>query len=131
MYVKIYSECIKAMGMIINAPIMCSKCITCVITVPLCTKFLIDLAAPCCVCLTLHSPILAIIVLLIIILWQSTMRAPIFIVMMICMTTMIIQIARLLTMTAIVCMIPVTAISPTPFSKVVIPMKIQRSSSMH
>ena len=46
------------------------------------------------------------------------------------MTTMIVQIATILTMTAIVCVIPVTAMGPPPFSKVVVPMKIQRSSSM-
>ena len=61
-------------------------------------KFLIDLAAQYCVCPTLHSPILFIIVLLIIILRQSTMRAPFSKVTMICMTTMIVQLARLLTM---------------------------------
>ena len=38
---------------------MCSKCMPSVITAPLCMKFLIDLAAPCCVCPTLHYPILA------------------------------------------------------------------------
>ena len=76
MYVSICSEWIKAMSTIINAPIVCSKCMPSVITAPLCTKFLIDLAAPCCVCPTLHSPILAIIVLFIIILRQSTSRAP-------------------------------------------------------
>ena len=74
------------MGTIINAQIVYSKCMPSVITAPLCTKFLIDLAAPCCVCPTLHSPILAIIVLFIIILRQSTSRAPSFMVMMICMT---------------------------------------------
>jgi hypothetical protein len=52
-------------------------------------------------------------------------------VTMICMTTMIVQIARLLTMTAIDCMIQVTAMSPPPFSKVVVVhIKIQKSSSM-
>ena len=52
-------------------------------------------------------------------------------VMMICMTMMIVQIARLLTMTAIVCMIPVTAMSHPPFSKIVlVPMKIQMYSSI-
>ena len=119
------------MGTIIDAQIVCSKCMPTVITVPLCTKFLIDLAAPWCVCPTLHSPILFIIFLLIIILWQSTMRAPFFKVMMICMTMMIVQIATLLTMTAIIYMIPVTAMSHSPFSKIVlVPMEIQRSSSM-
>jgi hypothetical protein len=50
---------------------------------------------------------------------------------MICMTTMIAQIARLLTMKAIVCVIPVTAMSLPPFSEVVlVPMEILRSSSM-
>jgi hypothetical protein len=93
-------------------------------------NFLIDLAAPCCVCPTLHSPILANMILLIMILQQSTMRAPFFKVMMICMTTMIVQLATMLTMTAIVCMIPVAAMSPHPVSKVVVPMEIQRSSSM-
>ena len=69
--------------------------------------------------------------LLIIILRQSTSRAPFSKVTMIYMTTIIVQIATLLTMTAIVCVIPVTAISPPPFSKVVpVPMEIQRSSSM-
>ena len=57
------------------------------------------------------------------------MRAPFFKVMMICMTMMIVQLATMLTMTAIVCMIPVTAISPPPLSKVVVHMMIQRSSS--
>jgi hypothetical protein len=118
----------QAMGTIINASIMYSKCMPTVITVPLCTKFQIYLAAPCCVCPTLHSPILPIIVLLI--LQQSTMRAP-FLKGVICMTIMIVQIARLLTMTEIVCMIPVTAMSPPPFSKlVVVPKEIQRFSSM-
>ena len=51
-------------------------------------------------------------------------------VMMICITTMIVQLAMMLTMTSIVCMIPVTAMSPPPFSKVVVHKKIQRSSSM-
>ena len=118
------------MGTMIDAQIMYSKCMPSVITVPLCLKFLIDLAAPCCVCPTLHSPILAIMILLIIILQQSTMRAPFFKVMMICMTIMIVQIARLLTMTAIVCMIQVTVMSHSPFSKVLAPMEIQKSSSM-
>jgi hypothetical protein len=119
------------MGTIINAPIVCLKCMPSVITAPLCTKFLIDLAAQWCVCPTPHSPVLANMILLIIILWESTTRAPFFKVMMICMTTMIVQIARLLTMTAIVCVIPVTAMSPPPFSEiVVVPMEIQRSSSM-
>jgi hypothetical protein len=108
-----------------------SKCIPSVIAAPLCTKFLIDLAAPCCVCPTPHSPILVIKVLLIIILWESTTRPPFFKVMMIHMTRMIVQIARLLTMTAIVCVIPVTAMTPPPFSKIiVVPMEIQKYSSM-
>jgi hypothetical protein len=102
MYANTCSEWIEAMGTIINAQIMCSKCMPSVITAPLCTKFLIDLAAPCCVCPTPHSPILLIKVLLIIILRESTTREPSIIVTMICMTTMIVQIARLLTMTAIV-----------------------------
>ena len=52
--------------------------------------------------------------------------------MMICMTTMIVQLASLLTITEIVCMIPVTVMSPPPFSKIVlVPIMIQRSSSMH
>jgi hypothetical protein len=59
------------------------------------------------------------------------MRALFFKVTMICMTTMIVQIATMLTMTAIVCVIPVTAMSPPPFSEiVVVPMEIQKSSSM-
>ena len=45
-----------------------SKCMPTVITVPLCTKFLIDLAAPFCVCPILHSPILPIVICFI--LWQ-------------------------------------------------------------
>ena len=53
---------IEAMGTIIHAQIGCSKCMPTVITTPLCTRFLIDLAVPCCVCPTLHSPILFIIV---------------------------------------------------------------------
>ena len=53
-----------------------------------------------------------------------------FIVTMICMTTMTIQLARLLTMTAIVCMILVTVMSLPLFSKVVVPMTIQRTSSI-
>ena len=116
------------MGIIIDAQIVYSKCIPTVITAPQCTKFLIDLAAPWCVCPTLHSSILFIIVLLII-LWQSTMRAPFSKVTMIYMTTIIIQIATLLTMTAIICIIPVTAMSHPPFSKVLVPMEIQRSSN--
>ena len=43
-------------------------------------------------------------------------------VMMICMTTIIVQLAILLTITAIVCMIPMTAMGPPPFSKVLVPM---------
>ena len=59
------------------------------------------------------------------------MRVQYFKVMIIFMTTMIVKLATMLTMTAIVYMIPVTAMSHSPFSKViVIPMKIQRSSSM-
>ena len=73
MYVNTCSEWIKPMGTIIDAQILWSKCMPSVITVPLCTKLLIDLAAPCCVCPTLCFPTLFIIVLLIIILWQSTM----------------------------------------------------------
>ena len=130
MYANTCSEWIKAMGIIIDAQIEYSKCMPTVITAPLCMKFLIDLAAPCCVCPTLHSPILFIIVLFILILLQSTMRAPSIMVTMICITNMIVQIATLLTMTAIVCIIPVTAMSHPPFSKVLVPMKIQRSSSM-
>ena len=61
------------MGIIIDAQIVYSKCMPSVITAPLCMKFLIDLAAPCCVCPTLHSPILFITVLFILILRQSTM----------------------------------------------------------
>ena len=118
------------MGTIIDAKIVYSKCMPSVITAPLCMKFLIDLAAPWCVCPTLHSPILSIIVLLVIILQQSTTRAPSIMVLMICMTMMIVQLAMMLTMTAIVCLIPVTAMSHPPFSKVLVPMKIQRSSSM-
>ena len=118
MYVNTYSEWIKAMGTIFNAQIVYSKCMPSVITAPLCTKFLIDLAALCCVCPTLHSPILVIIIWLI--LQQSTMRAPSIMVLMICMTMMIVQIAIMLTMTAIVCVIPVTAMSHSPFSKVLV-----------
>jgi hypothetical protein len=129
MYATTCSEWIKVMGKIINAQIVCSKCMPSVITALLCMKFLIDLAAPCCVCTTPHSPILLIKVLLI--LQQSTMRVPFSKVMMICMTTMLVQLATMLTMTAIVCVIPVIAMSPPPFSKiVVVPMMIQRSSSM-
>ena len=58
MYANTCSEWIKAMGTIINAQIVYSKCMPSVITAPLCMKFLIDLAAPCCVCPTLHSQIL-------------------------------------------------------------------------
>ena len=131
MYANTCSEWIKAMGTIINAQIVYSKCMPTVITAPLHTKFLIDLAAPCCVCPTLHSPIPAIIVLFILILQQSTTRAPSIMVTMRCMTTIIVQIVRLLTMIAIGCMIPVTAMSHPPFSKIVlVPMEIQRSSSM-
>ena len=107
-----------------------SKCMPSVITAPLCMKFQIDLAAQWCVCPTPHSPILANMILLIIILWQSTMRAQFFKVMMICMTMMIVQLATMLTMTAIVCVIPVIAMSPPPFSKVLVPMEIQSYSSM-
>ena len=120
MYANTCSEWIKAMGTIIDAQIVFSKCMPTVITAPLCTKFLIDLAAPCCVCPALHSPVLVIIVLLI--LQQSTMRAPSIMVLMICMTTTIVQIATLLTMTAIICVIPVTAMSHSPFSMVLVPM---------
>ena len=66
--------------------------------------------------------------LLIIILWQSTMRAPYLKVTNIYMTTMRVQLATLLTMTAIVCVIPVTAMCPPLFSMVVVKMKIQKSS---
>ena len=66
------------MDTIINAQIVYSKCMPTVITAPLCMKFLIDLAAPYCVCPTLHSPILFIIVLLIIILQESTNESTIF-----------------------------------------------------
>ena len=118
------------MGTIINAPIVHSKCMPSVITIPLCMKFLIDLAAQWCVYTTLHSPILPIIVLLIIILWQSTTRAPSIMVTMMCMTMMIVQLATMLTMAAIVCIITVTAMSHHPLSKVLVPMKIQKSSSM-
>ena len=64
------------MGTIIDAQIEYSKCMPTVITVPLCTKFLIDLAAPFCVCPILHSPILPIVICFI--LRQSTMRAQFF-----------------------------------------------------
>ena len=60
----------------------------------------------------------------------TTIKAPFFKVMMICMTMMIVQLAMLLTMTAIVCVIPVTAMSHPPFSMVLVPMEIQRSFSM-
>ena len=56
------------MGTIINAQIVYSKCVPTVITAPLCTKSLIYLAAPWCVCPSLYSPILFIKVLHIIIL---------------------------------------------------------------
>ena len=46
MYANTCSEWIKAMGIIIDAQIVYSKCMPTVITAPLCTKFLIDLAAP-------------------------------------------------------------------------------------
>ena len=118
------------MGTMIDAQIVYSKCMPSVITAPLCTKFLMDLAAQWCLCPTPHSPILVIKVFLIIILQQSTIKALFFEVTMICMTTMIVQLARLLTMTAIVCVIPVTVMSPPPFSKVLVPMEIQKSSSM-
>ena len=118
----------KKKGTIIDAQIMCSKCMPSVITAPLCMKFHIDLAAPCCVCPTLHSPILPIVIKLI--LQQSTMKARFFKVMMICMTSITVQLARLMAMTAVVCVIPVTAMSPPPLSKVLVPMEIQRSSSM-
>ena len=49
---------------------------------------------------------------------------------MLCMTIMIVQLATLLTMTAIVCVAQVTAMSPPPFSMVLVPMEIQKSSSM-
>jgi hypothetical protein len=131
MYANTCSEWIKAMGTIIDAQSIYSKSMPTVITVPLCTKFQIDLAAQCCVCPTPHSPILVIIVLLIIILQQSTIKAPFFKVTMIsCMTTIIVQLATMLTRTAIVCVIPVTAMTYPPFSKVVVPIEIQRSTSM-
>jgi hypothetical protein len=129
MYANTFSEWIEVMGTIIDAQIMCSKCMPSVITTVLCTKFLIDLAAPCCVCPTLQSPILVIIVLQI--LQQSTTRAQFFKVMMICMTTIVVQLKTILTRKDIVCVIPVTAMSPPPFSeRVVVPMEIQKSSSM-
>ena len=123
MYANTCSEWIEAMGTIIDAQTVCSKCMPSVITAPLCMKALIDLAAPCCVCPTLHSPILVIISKLI--LQQSTINAQFLKVMMICMATMIVQLAMILTMTAIVCVIPVTAMSPPPFSQIVVPMEIQ------
>ena len=46
MYANTCSEWIKVMGTKIDAQIVYSKCMPTVITVPLCTKFLIDLAAP-------------------------------------------------------------------------------------
>ena len=55
---------------------------------------------------------------------------PFFKVMMICTTMIIIQLATLMKMKAINCVIPVTAMSPPPFSKVIVPMEIQSSSSM-
>ena len=64
-YVNTCSAWIKAMGTIADAPIMCSKCMPTIITVPLCTKFLIHIAPPWCVCPNPHLPILAIKVLLI------------------------------------------------------------------
>ena len=128
MYANTCSEWINAMGTIINAQIVYSKCMPSVITAPLCTKFLIDLAAPWCVCPPFHSPILVIIVFLI--LQQSTMRVPYFRVTMICMTMMKVQLAISMTMTAIVCVIKVNAMSNSPFSTVLVPMEIQRSSSM-
>ena len=102
MYANTCSEWIEAMGTIIDAQIVYSNCVPSVITVPLCMEFLIDLAAILCVCPHLYFPIQVIIILLIIILRQSTMRAPFFKVMMICMTMMIVQLAMMLTMTAIV-----------------------------
>ena len=42
--------------------------------------------------------------------------------MMMNKTMMIVQLAMMLTMTAIVCVIPVTAMSHPPFSMVVVPM---------
>ena len=53
------------------------------------------------------------------------MRAPFFKVMMICMTTLIVPLKTMLTMIAIVYMIPATAMSPPPFSKVLVHMEIQ------
>ena len=61
---------------------------------------------------------------------QSTTRAPSIKVTMMCMTMMIVQLAMMLTMTAIVCVIPVTAMSHSLFPKVLVPKEIQRSSSM-
>ena len=46
MYANTCSEWIKAMGTIIDAQIVFSKCMPTVITAPLCMRFLIDLAAP-------------------------------------------------------------------------------------
>ena len=46
MYANTSSEWIKAMGTIIDAQIVHSKCMPSVITAPLCMKFLVDLAAP-------------------------------------------------------------------------------------
>ena len=57
LYANTCSEWIEAKGTIIDAQIMYSKCMPSVITVPLCTKFQIYLAAPWYVCPTLHSPI--------------------------------------------------------------------------
>ena len=45
-------------------------------------------------------------------------------------SAVIVQLATMLTLTSIVCMVQVTAMSPPPFSKLVVPMEIQRSSSM-
>jgi hypothetical protein len=130
MYANTYSEWTKAIGTIIDAQIVCSKCMPTVITVPLSTKFLIDLAAPCCVLFNSllsntrhHSfahphP------------GKFIISLPFFKEMMICMTTMIVQQKTMLTMTAIVCMISVTAMSPPPFSTVQAPKEIQRYSSM-
>ena len=46
MYANTCSEWIEAMGTIIDAQIVYSKCMPSVITASLCMKFLIDLAAP-------------------------------------------------------------------------------------
>ena len=55
MYANTCSEWFKAMGTVINAQIVYSKYMPSVITAPQCMKFLIHLAAPCCVCPTWAS----------------------------------------------------------------------------